>query len=45
MAEEIQSPRSGAVYRGYMDGKGLKQAWGTQVWPDGGKYEGEWKDG
>ena len=20
----------------------MKCGWGTQVWPDGGKYEGEW---
>lgn len=29
MAEEIHSPRSGAVFRGYIDRLGVKQAWGT----------------
>jgi hypothetical protein len=45
MTNEMHSPRSGAVYKGYIDKNGVKQAWGTQVWPDGGKYEGEWIDG
>ena len=42
IVEEVQSPTSGAVYHGYTNRTGTKCGWGTQVWPDGGKYEGEW---
>lgn len=44
MVDELQSPTSNAVYHGYTNRKGVKQGWGHQVWPDGGKYEGEWFD-
>ena len=45
MVDEMQSPTSQAVYRGYTTkGEMVKCGWGTQVWPDGGKYEGEWRD-
>ena len=44
MVEELQSPTSGAVYHGYTTQVGSKCGWGTQVWPDGGKYEGEWRE-
>lgn len=42
MVEEQISPTSKAVYRGYINNDGIKNGWGVQVWPDGGKYEGEW---
>lgn len=45
MVDELASPSSGAVYNGYVDKGGVKTGWGTQVWPDGGKYEGEWQTG
>ncbi len=45
MVDELASPTSGAVYNGYINKSGVKTGWGTQVWPDGGKYEGEWKEG
>mmetsp|Transcript_24306 Transcript_24306/g.18484 ORF Transcript_24306/g.18484 Transcript_24306/m.18484 type:complete len:86 (+) Transcript_24306:102-359(+) len=32
---------NGAVYKGYMK-NGQRHGPGTQVWPDGAKYEGEW---
>ena len=41
MVEEVQSPTSQAIYHGYTTKLGVKQGWGTQVWTDGGKYEGE----
>lgn len=43
--DEYQSQTSGAIYSGYLDKDGVRQAYGVQVWPDGGKYEGEWIDG
>lgn len=43
--EEQHSPKSGAIYQGYINKQGVRQAYGTQVWPDGGKYEGEWLNG
>ena len=43
MAENLQSPNSKATYNGYMTREGVKCGWGTQVWPDGGRYEGEWQ--
>ena len=42
--EQVQSPNSHAIYHGYTTKGGVKAGWGTQVWPDGGKYEGEWHD-
>ena len=42
MVDEMTSPTSGAIYHGYINKSGVKCGWGTQVWPDGGKYEGEW---
>ena len=44
MADELQSPTSQAIYKGYTDRNGTKKGWGMQVWPDGGKYEGEWHE-
>ena len=41
-ADNLQSPNSKATYNGYMTRDGVKCGWGTQVWPDGGRYEGEW---
>ena len=33
---------NGAIYRGYkLDG--ARHGPGTQVWPDGARYEGEWR--
>lgn len=43
IVDELQSPTSGAVFHGYTTKDGVKMGWGTQVWPDGGKYEGEWQ--
>ena len=42
MVEEMTSPTSGAVYHGYINKSQVKSGWGQQIWPDGGKYEGEW---
>ena len=36
---------SGSIYEGCLNQSGVKTGWGCQVWPDGGKYEGEWKEG
>ncbi len=44
LTQELNSPSSGATYHGYLNKEGLKTGWGVQVWPDGGKYEGEWHD-
>ena len=44
MVDEMTSPTSGAIYHGYIEKSGVKCGWGTQVWPDGGKYEGEWSN-
>ena len=44
MVDEMQSPTSQAIYRGYTTKDRIKTGWGTQVWPDGGKYEGEWRE-
>ena len=43
MVNEIKNADDDAVYSGYMTkDRKVKEGWGTQVWPDGGKYEGEW---
>ena len=42
---EVVSPRSGALYTGYVDRDGTKIGHGSQIWPDGGQYEGEWAGG
>jgi len=44
LVDELQSPEDGAVYHGYVTKAQIKMGWGTQVWPDGGKYEGEWQN-
>jgi len=41
--DELQSPTTGAIFNGYVNTESIKTGWGTQVWPDGGKYEGEWQ--
>ena len=43
LAEEVMSPTSGAIYHGYTDTSNVRTGWGQQVWPDGGRYEGEWQ--
>ena len=40
LVEIPKSPRTGSYYNGYVDMWGVKSGWGTQIWPDGGKYEG-----
>ena len=43
VVNEHKSLNDEAVYSGYMTkDKSNKEGWGTQIWPDGGKYEGEW---
>ena len=43
MVENMQSPDDNAVYKGYVTPQGReKKGWGEQIWPDGGRYEGEW---
>ena len=43
--QDVVSPRSGAMYSGYVDHEGVTVGFGQQRWPDGGKYEGEWANG
>jgi hypothetical protein len=33
---------NGAIYKGYLK-DGARHGPGVQVWPDGAKYEGEWR--
>ena len=33
---------NGAVYKGYLE-NGMRHGPGLQVWPDGAKYEGDWR--
>jgi len=35
---------NGAVYKGYIRTDDERQGPGIQVWPDGARYEGEWRD-
>ncbi|CAE8581259.1 unnamed protein product, partial [Polarella glacialis] len=35
--------KSGAVYDGQMIGN-VRDGWGTQTWPDGARYQGEWSN-
>lgn len=35
---------SGAVYTGQMRGC-FREGTGTMIWPDGAKFEGQWKEG
>ena len=42
MVEEMIDQETQAVYNGQINKKVIKQGWGTQTWPDGGRYEGEW---
>ena len=46
--EHLDLP-DGAFYKGQVKksakGDYLKHGQGTQIWKDGAKYEGEWKDG
>lgn len=34
----------GAVYRGQIKQNGERHGYGIQIWPDGSKYEGNWRD-
>ena len=33
---------NGAVYKGYLE-NGMRHGPGVQIWPDGAKYEGDWR--
>ena len=33
---------NGAVYKGYLEA-GMRHGPGVQIWPDGAKYEGDWR--
>ena len=35
---------NGAVYKGQWTKEGLREGKGIQLWKDGSKYEGYWKD-
>jgi hypothetical protein len=39
---EIIKFKNGAIYDGYLKGW-MREGKGTQIWPDGTKYEGDWK--
>ena len=39
--EELQF-ENGSVYKGYMK-DGMRHGPGTQLWPDGARYTGEWR--
>jgi hypothetical protein len=46
MKKEKRPPytfKSGAVYEGEWKGS-VRDGWGTQIWPDGAKYEGTFFD-
>ena len=36
---------NGTQYKGQVKNGQIRQGYGTQIWPDGARYEGLWKDG